>query len=426
MIKQPAIFLLFGAVTIVVPACGPSTNPAPPQPRQSAPKTQVVLVAATNMKRTIEVPGSVEGFESARLMSRIDGYLRQVNVDIGDSVTKDQLLAVIDSPELEAEVERRRQMLLKSKVDVRSREAEVAQAEAFLNEKAALKSLRESELVRSRNLVQGGAITQAKLDEAQYAVAAVAASIQRAKADVQTATAHLDGAIASVAVAQAEYVKSEKMASFAKIRAPFDGLISSRMFDPGTLVEPNGGREGEPLFEIASVDKVRVVLFVPMEDSARLNVGDGAILHSVPDAAGETFEGTISRTANAFHEGSRMMRAEIDLDNPADARGHRKLKAAGYGKVDLTLAEFEGIATVPRAAVSSSGGNDVVLVLDDDDRCHLQRVEIGVIGVHTLGLLSGVKPGQRVIANNNGEISEGVQLTADAVELVEVMNSEGE
>jgi len=426
MMKRPFIFLLIGAFTIAAPGCGPKAQPTASAPNQAAKTTKVALVVATNITRTVEVPGSVEGFETTRLMSRIEGYLKQVNVNIGDAVTEGQLLAVIDSPEFEAEVERRRQMLVKAKVDVRSREAEVAQAQAFLNQQMALKSLRDSELERNRNLVQGGAFTQVKLEEAEYAVAAVAASIQRGEADVRTAMAHVDSAIASVGVAAAEHVKSVKMEAFTKILAPFDGLIVSRMFDPGTLIQPSGGKEGKPLFDIASVEMVRVILFVPMEDSAQLDVGDEVVLHSLPDAPGETFSGSISRIAKAFHGGSRMMRAEIDLQNPADAAGHRKLKTAGYGKVDVTLNKYQGIATVPRTAVANSRGQDYVLVVDGSDRCRLQNVEVAVTNGHTLGLAAGVEIGQRVIVDNSGEVEEGDQLTSGSLEIVELRDLEGE
>ena len=226
---HPARGLLFlvGTLLLVAGGCRPETAASVSRPaaRPSA-KTQVTLVEAIDMQQAIEVPGSVEGSESARLMARIEGYLQKVLVDIGDHVAKGQLLAVIDAPELEAEVHRQRQLWEQAQLGIPTREAEVAQAQAALQEQVALHALRESELGRINNLVQGGALTQAKRDEAEFAVKAVAASIERARADVKTAQAHLNSAIAAASVAEAELNKSMQFVSFREIRAPFDGLIT--------------------------------------------------------------------------------------------------------------------------------------------------------------------------------------------------------
>ena len=197
------------------------------------------------------------------------------------------------------------------------------------------------------------------------------------------------------------------------------------MFDPGTLIEPNGGADDEPLFEIVSVDTVRIILFVPMEDSAELSVGDKAVLHSVPSATGVRFHGKISRMARAFHEGSRMMRAEIDLENPPDGQGRRQLKPADYGKVDLALHDFPAIPAVPLSAISTSNGKAFLFVVDQDNRCWKQNVEVGIAGAAAVGLAAGVSAGQRVLVENNGNVRDGDQLSGDMIDLVQLKDISG-
>jgi RND family efflux transporter MFP subunit len=381
-------------------------------------KISVINVTEAELGDRIEVPCSIEGYEQAMLMPRIEGYVSQVLVDIGEAVKKGQVLAELDVPELQAEVERRQSMIARAESDVVSRQAEVRQAEARLAESQSLLALRESKLKRAKNLVEGGALKQEQLDEAQYAFDAVKAAITRGEADVRTAQAMVKSALSAVSVAEAEMNKSEAMVGYTKIRAPFDGLVTQRMVDPGALVRPAGGDAATALFEVARVDKVRAVMFLPIDQVRQLDDGDGVELHGLAGQVGRRISGDISRHAGAFHQGSRMMRAEIDLENPVDDETGRRAFAPGdYGRVSLTLRKVKGSA-VPLSALVKDNGSQAVMIVDAQNQCRKTNVNVIFEGAKVALLDDPALVGQRLVTAGQS-VEDQQPLSAYQIELVD-------
>ena len=414
--RLPAWVLLLATGCSQQPAGGPAAN-GHAEPQQ---KVAVVAVEAADLEASIQVPGTVEGYEQTKLMSRIEGYVGGVLVDIGDAVTKGQTLAQLDVPEVLAEVEQRRQQLIKAQKDVDIREAEVHQARSMLAEQQSLLGLRQTELARMNNLVEGGALQQEKLDEAQYAYDLAKAAITRCEADIDAAQAHVGGAQAEVGVARADLQQSEALASYTKIVAPYDGLITERRVDPGAFVRPAGGDGAEPLFEIAQVDRVRVVLFIEMKHAAEIDEDDTVLIEGIQGLPNQQIEARIARYAKSFQAGSRMMRAEIDLENPPDqATGRRRLQPGDYGMVTIALERHHAIPSVPLSAVGTRDGSHYVMVVEDDHRCSLRTVEVAITENDLAGLSQGVELGERVVATGVEQYEHEQQLTATAVELIE-------
>lgn len=345
-------------------------------PSAAAASFSVAMIQAEDHSVEIEVPGTVEGYEMALLKSRIDGYVGSVAADIGDEVKRDDVLAELDVPEMLADLSRMGKMADKAKSDVVAAQAMLGQAQSQRDEQQAQLRLRQSVLDRLERLLANKAMTQEKVDEARFDVDSVKATVQRIEADIAAAQAHVATAEAAVGVAEAEYAKAEALGGYTRIRAPFDGLITERMVDPGAFVRPatNGG---SPLFHIESVERVRIVVYLSMENAGKLNVGDSAVLHGIPGAAGERFEGQITRFAKALQRGSRMMRAEIDLPNPVDeSRGRRKLMPGDYGKVAITLDRVGDLATVPAAAIGEDSQGTYVVRVTPEQTGKRQYVDV--------------------------------------------------
>ena len=194
------------ATPVVSSASAQATDNSPPQ---ANPQGVNVLTAKTNpMRREVELSGTVEGHETAKLMSKIDGYVGEVSVNIGDPVRQGDLLAQLDLPELEDEVERRRRMVEQAEALVRSRRADVALAEARRDEHDASLRMRESEQERIARLVRRGSLNQQQLDEATYAVESVVAMRSSADANIAATKAHLDSAERSVERGQGRRAQS--------------------------------------------------------------------------------------------------------------------------------------------------------------------------------------------------------------------------
>jgi len=148
-----------------------------------------------------------------------------------------------------------------------------------------------------------------------------------------------------------------------------------------------------------------------------LTDGDEAILHSLPSLPGKSITAKIERHAKAFGSGSRMMRAEIDLANPVDPQtGRRMLMPGDYGKVTITLKQFNEIPTVPKSAIQSKGSAHYAMVIGADNTLALRNVEIAVEDGDRVGIASGLEVGERVIASKPGAFQHGQAIDPDALE----------
>ena len=385
---------------------------------QSAPaadEVAMIEVTAGKLADEVVVAATLDGYEQTALMSRIEGYVGHVAADIGSEVVKGEVLAELDVPEMAAEMQRRERLVAKAEADLASQAAEVARSQAQAGEQLALMQLRESELARTKTLVDSGALTKERLDEAHYAREAVAAALDRTRADINAAEAHLHSAEADVAVAQAELLKTATMVSYLQIKAPFDGVITERSVDPGAYVRPpSGGSGAMPLFKITSGQRLRAVVMLPIEDAGKLDIGDPVILHSIRGLPGVQIESQIARHSKALARGSRMMRAEVDIDNPADAQsGKRRLKPGDYGKMTVVLARYERQPTVPESAVGTDAGGDFVVTMDGTGRNRKQYVDV------LLRKSVATNNGDKVMyAVLGGEIQVGDQVVAERPESV--------
>ena len=366
LISRLAIAVIALAIGMV--GCAKKTA-APTSDTNSSPKASNVDVSpviAGALKKNIDVPAEVVGYESAELMSKIDGYVKQVNVNIGDMVEVGQELLILDVPELDDEVTRRKKLLAQMTADQTSTEQGVVLAERQLDEAKALLELNEIKLRRISQLVGKGALNQQKLDEAKFALRSTEASLASLAAGVKAAEAHQVSAGAKLGVAQAELDKAITMAGYRQITAPFAGLITKRSVDPGAFVRPATSRNATPLLSIARIDHVRVIVHLPMDQAGELNVDDVATLHSITALPGKRISGmAISRIARAFDVGSRMMRAELDVNNKAVVKQIGKpLKPGDYGMLTLTLDTYDGNPTVPETALGNNSRGDFVVAVD--------------------------------------------------------------
>ncbi len=392
-----------------------ATSSAPPAVETSI---SVVMVRKSTLQKTIEVPASVEGYEHSQLAPRIAGLVESVLVDIGQEVKQGDVLATLAAPELADEVARRKELAEEARFMIKSRAAEVEQAQSRIVEQEAVLTLRISEYDRTKNLVAAGALKQEKLDEAQFARAAAEAAVSRCEADIRTAQAHRDSATAAFNVAGAEVRKSETMASFRSIRAPFDGVIASRNVNPGDLVDPDSADDAPGMFEIVHVDRLRVVLYAPMEDAVDLSAGDPAVLHSLPARPGVKIDCQITRRAKAFGRNTRMMRAEIDLGNILDPETQRRpLLPGDYGKVTIALRRFEDIPSVPSTAIYTKGDDQYVMVVLADNTLALRNVEIAVSENGLAGISSGLEGGETIVADDPGGLQHGQSVSRGDLKL---------
>ena len=374
---------------------------------ENTPRVQIVTVKPQDLARKIELPGTVEGYETADLYAKVGGFLAEINADIGDQVTKGQVLARLSIPEMQRELQEKQSAILAAEAGVEHSRAALHEAKTELLEKEAKLKMRVAEFDRVQNLVQRGSLQQKIQDESMYERDAAQAGIETTRAHIQTAEAVLKSSLAQVQLARAEHAKVETMLDYGEIRAPFDGMVSKRFVDPGSFIQPaDGNSAARPLLTVTRIDVVRIRLDLPMAEVGWLDRGDRVTLDRINVLPEAKFEGTVTRFASVLDRTSRMMHVEIDLPNP-----ERQLLPGYYGYVTLFLDEMAKTAVVPSSALVTDGTDTFVYVVQNGI-CQRRPVLVIFQDGSVVGVGSGLTPGEQVIRSGGGQLKEGQQVIA--------------
>jgi len=319
----------------------------------------VVLPQRTAPTQEITLPGNVEPFVSAPIYSRTNGYLEKWYVDIGDHVKQGQLLAVIQTPEVD-------QQLAQSRSNLATAQANLKLAEITAN--------------RYQGLLNSHAVAQQDVDTA-------------------TQTFHANQAI--VAADQANVRQLETLQSFEKIYAPFDGIITARNTDIGNLIDSgSSGGVKTDLFHIAQPGKLRVYVDVPESYAPSVKTGLIADL-SLAEFPGRTFQGKIVRSADAINVTTRTLQVEIDVNNPSGT-----LLTGSYAEVKLKLPEVNSIYLLP-AETLIFRSQDLLVGVVKDGKAVLTRVTPGRDLGEKIEIVAGLSPEDQVIVNPPDSIVSG-------------------
>jgi RND family efflux transporter MFP subunit len=298
----------------------------------------------------IVLPGTTQAFIDTPLYARTNGYLTHWYFDIGARVKKGQLLAEIDTPELDQQLE---------------------QARADLNTAQANLQLAKTTSNRWQFLVQSGSVSQQETDQAVSNLAAMKAAVDASAANVR---------------------RLEQLQSFEKIYAPFDGVITARNTDVGDLIDAGASAQPKQLFHIAAISVLRVYVPVPEVDAPAARPGASTTL-TLDEYPGETFHGKLVRTSDSIDTNSRTLLVEVDVDNPAG-----KLLPGAYVFVHLKLPmEIRSVTIPSNALLFRKEGLQVGVVRNG--KAELIPVKIGRDYGNDVEIVSGLAPSDVVILN---------------------------
>jgi HlyD family secretion protein len=411
-----------------------AASAAEPPPANKAPAVRVEVVRPRKgeMDRTTTQPGSIQAFESVQIFAGVSGYLKTLNVDIGDVIERGKPLAVVDVPELEKEVQRRSAALdqasarvsqmkshvVSAKAELEAAKASVPQAEANAKSKAAELRFRDKQLRRMKDLFATKSIDERLVDEsmeradsAREAQISAEEGVISAKAKVAAVAAQIEAAVADVAeaeaevkVARAELERSQVFVKFATITAPFDGVVTERNVFPGDYVKAASEGAHAPLLMVQRTDRMRVVVQIPDRDVPFCDRDDPATVE-IDALPGEKFPGKVARISKSEDPETRLMHVEIDLLNPTGKIAHGM-----YGRVTILL-EKSHLYALPASAVvnKTQGGKGKVFVIRGG-QARLVPVVIGSDNGVRIGVVSGVSEGDQVIARPSSELSEGTPV----------------
>lgn len=308
--------------------------------------------------RILTLPGNLAAFNAAQIYARVSGYLKAWDQDIGARVRTGQLLATLDTPEVDQQV---------------------AQARADLASAQATQRLSQTTAKRWSDLLSSDAVSKQESDEKQ-------GDLEARTALVRASRANLDRLLTQ--------------RSFAQITSPFDGIVTARNANIGDLV--NAGSSGaQPLFTVSDVHKIRVYVRVPQNFSSQLSAGTQAALR-LPEFPGRTFPATLVRTSGAINDQSGTLLAELAADNPDGA-----LKPGAFAQVDFKLAQATPVLRLPASALIFRKEGLQVATLDGRQRVHLKTIVVGRDLGPQVEVASGVQAGDRIIDNPPDSVAEG-------------------
>ncbi len=343
--------------------------------RDAVPVVRTMVLRAVDTPREIELPGSTQAFDTATLYARATGYIGKRNVDIGSRVHAGDVLAVIAAPDLD-------QQLAQARAQLVQLQATVVQAQAAAR-------VAYDNAWRTAQTAKNGWTSQQQADVDRDTLTADTAAL---------AVAH-----ANVTAQEAQVNRLVELTGFEKVVAPFDGVITSRQIDVGSLVTANDN-SGTPLFSIAHTDTLRVQIYVPQDDYFGMKVGDEAEV-TVPELPGRIFHGRLARNANALQSDTRTVLAEVDVENKDGA-----LAPGVYTIVHLHEPRQYPVISVPSQAIILDEDGPQAAVYDEGV-VHLRRLDIAADNGATLEVRGGLHAGERLILNPPIGAADGMRAT---------------
>ena len=349
------------------------------------PLVNVVAARPAPASNSLELQGDLQAMIESPIFARSNGYLIKRYVDIGDRVGKGQPLADIETPEIDQQIQEARATLANAQSSLKETEASLTLAAANLK-------LSQKTQQRWHQLEAEGVTSHQEADEK-------GADTEVRSAQVDVARAKIISARALVAASEASLRRNLEMKSFGRVVAPFDGMITSRTVDVGTLI--GSARE---MFRVAQVDVMRIFVNVPQAYIGSIHTGQKADLR-VQELPGQVFSANISRFTNEVDTSSRAMLAVLQVPNP-----RRTLMPGMYAQVTFaTTRPLKGVLIPGDALILGSEGPQVA-VAGPDNRVHFRKVKIGNDTGTEVEILSGLQAGDLAIVNPGDTVREGVQI----------------
>jgi HlyD family secretion protein len=398
----------------------------------------IIVPRIASLERTTTQPAVVHANFEAKIYAKVAGYLKELRVDIGQKVRKDEVLGVIWVPEMDRNVEtqektvehlvaeekRAQAGLALAKANLASSKVAVAQAEADIIRTQGQLAADSAEFKRVEDLVASNVVDSRVRDETRYrressrggaagadaAVRLAKAQVGVAEAKIEAAQGDLDVARAVTSVARNKLEELKVMNAYAFLRAPFDGVITERFVEPGDLVRSvssSSEAPRRPLFTVAQVDVVRARVTVPERDAPGVQLGKAVTL-SLQAMPGRLFHGHVMRTSGSLDQSTRTLLVEVDLPNPKG-----EILPGMYGEATISLEERKDAVILPAKTVHrDEEGRGFVYVVNDEGIVHKTAVTTGLDNGIDLEIRGPLKGGERIADATVASLKDGQKVTA--------------
>jgi len=398
LVKIAASLIPLVVVTASV-SCGHAAPGGDQSQAQSTPEIGVVKVERRDLTQTLNVSSELVPFQQIDVYAKESGFVHELNVDYGTHVRAGEVMAVLEIPELQLQVD-------EDRADVQNGTSQVAHAKDLLASEEAEQKVTHLQYTRLNGVAtaQPNLVAQQDLDSWQ-------GKDLSAQADVQAAQSSLQSAENELTHAEAKEKHDQALFDYAKIIAPFAGVVTQRYANLGTLMQSGiGSTQALPLVQLSEDDKFRLVIPVAESYAHDIRIGDTVSVR-VPSLE-RSFAGHVARISFDVDESTRTMHTEVDVLNP-----NRVLMPGMYAESTLTLARQQAVIAVPQQAVNVEGQNQTVWVIDPAGKAEERTVQLGLDTPDYVEVLSGVNEGELVVVGDRSSLRAGEVVRPKQVQL---------
>ena len=358
------------------------------------PSAQVAVVQRGNIDQVLTLAGQFQPYQTVDVHPKVSGFIRHIYVDIGDRVHQGETLAVLEVPELKAQLSGTVSEVARSGDEIVRAQHEVKRAESTHSAIHA-----DYDRLLQTSQAQPGLVAQQELDDAQ-------AKDLSSSAEVDAAKAALAGAQKGMEVSQSDNERVSAIEDYTNVVAPLDGVIIWRYADTGALIQSgvSSNNQDLPIVKLAQSGVMRLRLPIPESYVRYVRIGDTVKVRV--DALGRSFTGTIVRFTRELNFETRTMETEVDVANK-----DLTIDSGMYANALLRLNHADNVLTVPVGAIVLHGNQNQAYVVDSTGHLHIKNVQVGIRGNQLAEIQSGLSPGDRVILAAQAKYSEDEAVT---------------
>lgn len=370
----------------------------------------VVKVSRGKVGAPLTLAGAFKPFQDVDVHAKVAGYIKNIYVDVGSRVKEGQTLAILEVPELQAELAGADAAVRRSKEEIRRAQGDVERAKsAHVALHAMCARLQQAAEQKP------GLVAQQEIDDAH-------AKDLESEAQVSSAEAALNAAQQALEVAEANAKQYAALSNYTRIVAPFTGVVTARFADTGALIAAgtSSSAQSMPVVRIAQISVLRLVLPIPESIAGEIRLGDPVKVHV--QALNTDSVGKVSRFADSLDPQTRTMETEIDFQN-TDGR----LLPGMYVQAVVAPPAHSDVLTVPLEAVElgTDSSHGTVLVLNSQNILEERKVELGLQGSTRVEVLSGLSEGERVVVGSRNEFRAGMKVAPKGINVSQPGESEG-
>jgi len=392
-----AIFVLVTAVT----SCSRSGAADSVQKPVAPPTVAVVKATRSDLSSDLVLTAEFEPYQEIDVMAKVSGYIRQINVDIGDRVREGQLLATLEIPEMQNDMTRAAAAIDEAKAELATARDELQRAESA-HQMTHLSYSRIQDVSKK----EVGLVPQQEVDEAHSRDLV-------AEAQVSGAKSHIIACEQRIRVSQAEQARIQTLFQYAVINAPFAGVVTKRYANTGSLIQAGTSSQTQAMPVVRLSENGRLRLALPVPESAVPLIHLGEPVDVRVSAMNRTFPGRVARFEDKVDQSTRTMKTEVDVPNPTLV-----LIPGMYAEVDLTTEQHRNVLTVPVEAIDGSGDSAHVYIVDPSGTIQIVPVRLGIENAQRIEIRSGdLKEGDNIVVGSRAGLRAGSKVQAKVINL---------